>query len=210
MSSLQVSSGWRLVVSSWFDGTLSSVLSWCIHCKVCLLKVMILLTNFTLPQRWYDGFVCLYVFVTWKILVFLTKKKIRCILQMTKMVCLLKSDKLMTFNKVRTNIQFSQNWEQVDKKSCSSNTVNTRPFVWDFLLFQVHFFMSSHSYTDVNFSSVSYLLYLWLCDVVVGIWFTVLELEGTSKRKMRLRKDSRASILLVNCPTFGPVLLSWL
>lgn len=129
---------------------------------------------------------------------------------MTKMVCLLKSEKLMTFNKVRTNIQFSQNWEQVDKKSCSSNTVNTRPFVWDFLLFRVHFFMSSHSYTDVNFSSVSYLLYLWLCDVVVGIWFTVLELEGTSKRKMRLRKDSRASILLVNCPTFGPVLLSWL
>lgn len=37
----------------------------------------------------------------------------------------------------------------------------------------------------------------------------MLELGGTSERKMSPRKDSRAYILLVNCLTFGLVLLSY-
>lgn len=107
VSSLQVSSGWRevcCVILIW----------WCsFQCSVMMYSLKFVswkrLSCWQIIRCLRDDttslFVCLYVFVTQKILVFLIKK-IRFILHMTKMDRLLKSDKLMTFNKVRINILF--------------------------------------------------------------------------------------------------------
>lgn len=123
VSSLRVLCRWRFVVSSCFgwERLLFTVLSWCVYCRVFLLKVNMLLTNFPLLQRWQDKF-CVSPPNQKNFSVSYEKKLDACI----KMDCLfLKNDKSMTFNKVRANTLLPQINSRWRKKSWSSNTINT-------------------------------------------------------------------------------------